>query len=633
MRKLALGLTALAGLALAVLVASGTGSGAGAEKPAPYRSPASIALGGDVIYIADATAGVIEILGAGDGALAGEIALASGSEGIAMAADGKRLYAVETEAGTLAEIDPAARRVVRRVPVGHGPWAVALAEKKGKILVANRYDDAIAVVDAAGFTVSGRVPVVREPGAIAVSADEGVALVANIVASGSIEEARSSASIIRLDDLSVRHVRLPVGSTNARGAIIAPNGRFGYIAHALGRYHIPPTQIERGWINNSCLSIIDLQAGEAYATFLLDHVHEGAGDPWAMAMSPDGSTLWISLAGTDRIAEIPIARVHKLLDGDLPPELAREPQPYEGSYSSWLAVKKDPKARVQLVDDLAALAVADAIRKFPAGGKSPRAIAFRDGTLYAAHYYSATASALDPAKGRAKWTGSVGDAPAPDAARRGEIAFHDANLCFQKWQSCATCHPDGRSEGLRWDLLNDGMGNPKRTRSMVYSPATHPVMAMGVRDSTEIAIRAGFTHILFAVVPEETIDDIYAYFRALEPVPSPHLAADGGLTEAARKGKEIFDGKAECARCHTGSVFTDMKLYDVGTLGEFDKEGDRFTTPKLVEVWRGAPYLHDGRAETVEEVLRKYNPNDQHGKTSSLSDEEFRALAEYLKSI
>jgi len=631
MRKFAFGLMTLAILALIGLAASETGSGA--EKPAPYRSPASIALGSDALYVADATAAVIEILKLGDGALAGEIALGAGAQAIALTADGKRLYAAETDAGTLAEIDPAARRVIRRATVGHGPYALALAEKKRKILVANRYDDQIAIVDATGWTVVGRVPVVREPGAIAISADESVALVANIVASGPIEEARASASIIRLDDLTARHIKLPVGSTNARGAIIAPDGRFGYIAHALGRYHIPPTQIERGWINTSCLSIIDLRAGEHYATFLLDHVHEGAGDPWAMAMAPDGSTLWISLAGTDRISELPIARIHKLLEGDLPPELAREPQPYEGSYSSWLAVKKDPKARAQLVDDLAALAVADAIRKFPAAGKGPRAIAFRDGTLYAAHYFSGTASAIDPAKGRAKWTASVGDAPAPDAVRRGEIAFHDANLCFQKWQSCATCHPDARSEGLRWDLLNDGMGNPKRTRSMVFSHETHPVMALGVRDSTEVAIRAGFRHILFAVVPDQTIDDIYAYFRALAPVPSPHLAPDGGLTEEARKGKEIFDGKAECAKCHTGRIFTDMKPYDVGTRGEFDKEGDRFNTPKLVEVWRGSPYLHDGRAETIEEVLTKFNANDQHGKTSSLSEEEIRALATYLRSI
>ena len=48
------------------------------------------------------------------------------------------------------------------------------------------------------------------------------------------------------------------------------------------------------------------------------------------------------------------------------------------------------------------------------------------------------------------------------AEGRGNMYFHDATLGFQGWQSCASCHPnDARADGLNWDLLNDGLGNPK----------------------------------------------------------------------------------------------------------------------------------------------------------------------------
>ena len=58
---------------------------------------------------------------------------------------------------------------------------------------------------------------------------------------------------------------------------------------------------------------------------------------------------------------------------------------------------------------------------------------------------------------------ALGPKPVMTEQRKGELYFRDARLCFQQWLSCATCHPDGRTDGLNWDLLNDGLGNPKDT--------------------------------------------------------------------------------------------------------------------------------------------------------------------------
>src|SRR5262249_10525784 len=56
--------------------------------------------------------------------------------------------------------------------------------------------------------------------------------------------------------------------------------------------------------------------------------------------------------------------------------------------------------------------------------------------------------------------------PVPDAARRGEVLFNSARMTFQGQFTCASCHPNGDSDGLTWDLERDGVGNFKRTKSL-----------------------------------------------------------------------------------------------------------------------------------------------------------------------
>jgi hypothetical protein len=50
-------------------------------------------------------------------------------------------------------------------------------------------------------------------------------------------------------------------------------------------------------------------------------------------------------------------------------------------------------------------------------------------------------------------------------------------------------------------------------------------------------------------------------------------------------------------------------------------------------MWRSAPYLYDGRALTMAEVLTTCNPKDTHGVTKSLSPEEVNSLAEFILSF
>jgi cytochrome c peroxidase len=79
-------------------------------------------------------------------------------------------------------------------------------------------------------------------------------------------------------------------------------------------------------------------------------------------------------------------------------------------------------------------------------------------------------------------------------------------------------------------------------------------------------------------------------------------------------------------------VFRDQLSHDVGTVKPGSKESVKLDTPGLAELWRTAPYLHDGSAARVREVVTTRNREDRHGKTSRLSSEDIDALVEYLLS-
>ena len=106
------------------------------------------------------------------------------------------------------------------------------------------------------------------------------------------------------------------------------------------------------------------------------------------------------------------------------------------------------------------------------------------------------------------------------------------------------------------------------------------------------------------------------------------------LSMAAERGRKLFeDPVAGCATCHPAPLFTDLKRHAVGTERNPKPPEQRFDSPTLIECWRTAPYLHDGSAVTLHEVLTSKNAEDRHGKTSHLSPEVVEELVIYIGSI
>src|SRR5206468_10098220 len=101
---------------------------------------------------------------------------------------------------------------------------------------------------------------------------------------------------------------------------------------------------------------------------------------------------------------------------------------------------------------------------------------------------------------------------------------------------------------------------------------------------------------------------------------------------AVARGKAIFEGKGKCIDCHHRAAFDGGKRHNIGTRGPSDTT-DRFDTPSLRGVARTAPYLHDGRAATLEEIFTKHNGRHLHGAAHKLSVDELHDLVLYLKSL
>ena len=128
---------------------------------------------------------------------------------------------------------------------------------------------------------------------------------------------------------------------------------------------------------------------------------------------------------------------------------------------------------------------------------------------------------------------------------------------------------------------------------------------------------------------ESEVDDLLAYVKSLRPEPNPNLLQ---FAPAAKRGKVIFEGKGNCSRCHPKPWFTDNKTYDVGTASKGDPDG-KYDTPSLIEAYRTAPYLHDGRAATIKDALTKFDPKGLHGNLKALTPKEIEDLIAYVLSL
>ncbi|MBE7558000.1 c-type cytochrome [bacterium] len=609
---------------LSLLLLAWGRSATGGEPLSPQALAADHA--GRRLYIAETTARRVAVFDLEAWRVVKRIALEGVPGGLALSADDSRLYVADAAPlGCVWVVDPRRGRVLSTLPAGHTPGAMVQSRDGATLFVCNRFNHDLSVIDLASGREVKRIAVSREPVAAVRAPPSDLLFVANLLPAGPANGASSAAVVSVIDARAaeaIGEIALPNGSTSVLGIAASPDGAYIYATHTLARYQLPTTQLERGWMNTSAVSVIRVADRALVNTVLLDEPDLGAANPWGVACSADGRRLYVAHAGTHELSVIDRTRLHEKLDRLAAGAVLYNAPPEEGG---------GPLTAADVPDDLAFLA---GLRtRVPLPGVGPREVVAVGDRLFAAQYFSDSLAVVDLGGADGGRTSSIplGPEPTLSPARRGEMLFHDARQCFQHWQSCASCHPgEARVDALNWDLGNDGLGNPKNTKSLLMAHQTPPAMSRGVRERAETAVRAGLLHIQFAVPEERDASAMDTYLRSLAPVPSPYRI-DGRLSPAATRGQALF-AEAGCARCHPGPLYTDLAAYDVGTGAGID-QGKPLDTPTLVEVWRTAPYLHDGRAATIKEVLTTFNGSDKHGSTSKLTEQEVDDLAEFVLSL
>ncbi len=568
---------------------------------------------------------------------------------LALSPDGERVYVVDRAAGNLVVVDAQTQLVRGRVTVGAEPGQVALSPTGLIAYVTVTSRDEVAVVDTSRLEVMARVSVQSKPYAIAVT-DDGDALdddefayVTHFLAFPRADAHDSQAT----DDGREGRVTVIDTSTHAISHdITLPPNQHGFpnllagIAIAGNRAWLPQVRaapdLPVGLTTTvfAAVSSLDLTQGtKDVAAYLPLNDQEIFGspvnNPVAAIPAPDGQTLYVVLAGSDLVEVVDLSDPHK-------PRLVR----------------------------------------FLAVGKNPRGMALsRDGRWgYVMNYLSRSVTLLDFSSRNSVSSSrrsvkqqlqAISETPVTTETLekevlRGKILFNNASnrkLSQGSWISCASCHPDGSSDGVTW-IFPDG---PRQTPPIWNVAQTLPWHWSAALDEAQdveetihliqhgLGLAPGADPPLLGTPNagrSADLDALAAFMvRGIRVPSAPPPAGD------IEQGRSLFQS-AGCVECHGGPTWTasaippkagtldpdgngivDDVLRDVGTHNPRDVRGETgFDPPSLLGVGLTAPYLHDGSMPTLDALLVSGHPNPQGGG-NGLDKDEIAALAAFLRSI
>ncbi len=604
---------ALAAVIVAVVLIINLGDDPG-KKPSvlpstgDYTSPTALAISEDkeFLYVADATGCSVYKIKLEDNSVAAVYETTEAVQDVDVS--GEDVFVAQGElAGKLVKLDLDLNKKGELL-TGHTPTDILV---KGKIAyVANRFSNTVSCVDIDLMSESKKIDVSREPVTLTLAGND---LYVGCLITDDVANKSNTCSKVSVIDTSKnefsKNIELCNGAGSVRGVVADSKGEKVYVSHIVAHYQLPTTQLDGGWINTNAISVIDAKTKAVEYSFLLDDVELGAANPWGVQLTDDDKFLYVAISGNNEISKVDIAKLENLVKG----------------------VKRGNSTLASSLEDIVnqidfATAAKERITLPEAG---VRELLIDGNTLYATEYFAGKIEIIDLKKFAINDTILIKEQPELSDARLGELYWYDANACYQKWQSCNSCHPDVRTDGFNWDNLNDGMGTSKQTKSMLYSYRTPPVMITGIRPNAETASIAGYRFICFNEEYQDYVPKIDAFLKALQPAQSPYLNTDGTLTEAAKHGSELFV-QYGCAECHPAPLYTDMKKHmspDL-KLGD-DWENREFDTPTLVEVWRTKPWPFNGYYTEMSDYVKFLVK--EAGKT--ISDADAKDLAEFVLSI
>jgi len=537
--------------------------------------------------------------------------------------DGARAYVSNRLDDTVTIIDVPSRKVFTTINVGDEPHGV-LTDASGKHLyVLNTSSDSISVIDTTTLKEIKRISASRSPWSLSLSPDKSLIYVTNNLSRFVEFRTPSMSEVTAIDTArAIVRDRFVVPAANLlQGVDWHPSGKFALITLNRTKNLVPMTRLLQGWTITNGLGIIwkDGRVNQV----LLDEPGMCFPDPADVAITPDGKLALVTSSGSDCIAVIDIQKLLSMLQAASDHEREHVFPNHLGKPTEFIISHIPTK-------------------------HSPRGIIITpDGkTAFAANALDDSLTVIDLDRLEAVARIDLGGPEVITKVRFGERLFHSADITFRRQFSCHSCHPDGHIDGLTYDIEPDGIGSsPVDNRTLRGILDTAPFKWEGTNPSLQRQcgprLAVFFTRIQ-PFTPEE-LSALDNYICTIPRPPNRYRPLGAELTDAQRRGKKMFermmtnDGRIipkdnRCATCHFPPLFTDRQQHNIGTKLWLDHESE-FDTPHLNNIYDSAPYLHNGIAETLEEIWTRYNPDDLHGVTNDMTKDQLNDLIEYIKTL
>jgi YVTN family beta-propeller protein len=597
------------------------------ERSAPpqYKTPLNMAISpnGKELYVAcEASHTVIAVDIAARRKVA-EIKVGHHPTDVTFSPDGKRAFVSNRLDDSVSVIQVAARKAVATIKVGDEPHGV-LTDRSGKRLyVCNTSSDSISVVDTASLKEIKRLEASRSPWSLSMSPDGSQLHVTNAL-SRFVKFRKPPMSEVTAigTDRAVVTNRLEVPAANlVQGVDWHPGGKFALVTLNRTKNLVPMTRLLQGWTITNGLGIAwrDGRVDQV----LLDEPNICFPDPADVAITPDGKLALVTSSGSDRVAVVSVPKLIKTVES------------------------ASDRQRKDVLPNHLGKPTEFVIKHIPTRN-SPRGVVITaDGaTGFVANSLDDSLTVIDLKKLQAVGRIDLGGPKIITKTRRGERLFHSANITFRRQFSCHSCHPDGHVDGLSYDIEPDGLGNdPVDNRTLRGILDTAPFKWTGLNPSLRRQCGPRLAVFFTRIQPFEP-DELSALTDYICSIPRPlnrYRPLGAELTGPQRRGKAVFerartnDGRiipklGRCVTCHRPPLYTDRTKHDVGTKMPLDTKSS-FDSPHLTNIYDSAPYLHNGIADTLEEIWTKYNPYDKHGVTNDLTKDQLNDLIEFLKTL
>lgn len=485
-----------------------------------------------------------------------------------------------------------------RIHVGMLPHGLA-TNAQGRLFVGLVATGEVAELDVVSQSVTRRFFVGNWPRYLALSAD-GSRLAVGL----------SGDSCISVVDVKqgVELYREPLsGGINLGHMRISADGLNVYFPWMVYRSNpIDVRNIRRGWILASRVARVRLDGPADREALSLDAPGLAVADPFGVAIAPNEHRLTLSSSGTH---ELLVYRLNDL--------------PFVGAGGPG-----------DLIDNRL-LRDNDLFYRISVGGRPMGLQYLDDRSVLVANHTLDCLQIVDIESRRMEAQIQLGTRPEPTDVHRGMQIFYDGVRSLDQWYSCQSCHLDGGSNAKAMDTWNDGSPLTVKTVLPLFGVTqTAPWTWHGWQQDIDESIQNSFTETMQGkAASAEDVAAVRAYLASLKLPPNPFLQADGSLSEAAQRGKQLFENREiACASCHVPPTFSDGLNHDVG-LGSKEDKYPEHNTPSLLGLYRRVRFLHDGRAKSLEAVLEKYHGPERVSGGPALTEQQIADLVAYLKSL